>query len=72
MPVDRFDHQLADVVQHVITLRAFGADPRRHLRLCRLLTEVARSSPARKINGFVGLMRFQCDDRQACLEASGP
>jgi hypothetical protein len=30
-PVDRLDHQLVQVVQHVVALRAFGADPRRHL-----------------------------------------
>ena len=36
-PVDRLGHQLADVVQHVVTLVTFGADPGRHLLQGRLL-----------------------------------
>src|SRR4029077_15680361 len=54
VPVDRFDHQLGDVVQHVITLRAFGADPRRHLRQSRLLTEVVLDHRGYvRVNGLV-------------------
>src|SRR6478609_2347124 len=51
--VDRLDHQLGEMVDHVIALRAFGADPRRYLRECRPLAEVVLDH-----GGYVGVDRL--------------